>query len=265
MNLTITHIDTACILLEINGYRILTDPTLDNAGGLYYHGYGAASRKTENPAVPLTSLQNIDLVLLSHHQHKDNLDTNGKAFLKSTTARVLSTKKAAREMKGVTGLDNWETIDIETSKVKGLRITATPAQHHPWWVPEFISGTVIGFVIEFDQQENGVVYISGDTVYFKGIEEVAKRYTIDIGILHAGGVQFRYLTGLGRYTMDSKDLIRSVKTLNPHTIIPIHYKGWTHFKEKETTLHTSIASSPYIRENTIFLKPGEPMTLKVGK
>ncbi|WP_315822613.1 MBL fold metallo-hydrolase [Paraflavitalea speifideaquila] len=134
MNLTITHIDTACILLEMNGYRILTDPTLDNAGGLYYHGFGAASRKTENPAVPMTSLQNIDLVLLSHHQHKDNLDTNGKAFLAATSARVLSTKKAAREMKQVTELDNWETISIETSKVKGLRITATPAQYpysHP--------------------------------------------------------------------------------------------------------------------------------------
>lgn len=32
MNISVTHIDTACILLEIGGYRIVTDPTLDNRG-----------------------------------------------------------------------------------------------------------------------------------------------------------------------------------------------------------------------------------------
>lgn len=30
MKVTITHIDTACVLLNINGYKILTDPTLNN-------------------------------------------------------------------------------------------------------------------------------------------------------------------------------------------------------------------------------------------
>ena len=44
MKVNITHIDTACILLEINGYRILTDPTLDSAGKLYHHGFGSISR-----------------------------------------------------------------------------------------------------------------------------------------------------------------------------------------------------------------------------
>lgn len=49
MNITLTHIDTACILLEINGYRILTDPTLDNAGKLYYHGSGGLAGRQETP------------------------------------------------------------------------------------------------------------------------------------------------------------------------------------------------------------------------
>jgi L-ascorbate metabolism protein UlaG (beta-lactamase superfamily) len=29
MKVTITHIDTACVLININGFKILTDPTLD--------------------------------------------------------------------------------------------------------------------------------------------------------------------------------------------------------------------------------------------
>ncbi len=76
--LSITHIDTASVLLEINGYRILTDPTLDHAGHWYYHGYGGISKKTDNPAIEVTALGQIDLVLLSHHQHKDNFNAMGK-------------------------------------------------------------------------------------------------------------------------------------------------------------------------------------------
>jgi L-ascorbate metabolism protein UlaG (beta-lactamase superfamily) len=260
MPITITHIDTACILLDINGFRILTDPTLDKAGHLYYHGFGAASRKTDNPALPASGLEEIDLILLSHHQHKDNFDNNGRAFIDNVST-VLSTKNAARDIPGITGLDNWETYPVETDKLQNLRITATPAQHHPSWIPEFISGTVIGFVIEFDGQENGVIYISGDTVYFKGIDEVAKRYKIDIGIFHVGGVQFRYLTGLGEYTMSSKGLLQSVSVLNPRLVIPIHSRGWSHFKEKEATLKQFIASSPVLREKTMFLQSGEPTRL----
>ena len=256
MKVQITHIDTACILLEINGYRILTDPTLDKAGGFYYHGYGSASSKTSNPAMPISDLQNIDLILLSHHQHKDNFDNKGKEYARGIS-KVISTVAASKALNGIIGLKNWQTYNIETDRVRNLRITATPAQHHPWWLPEFLSGPVIGFIIEFEGQENGVIYISGDTVYFKGIEEVGRQYKVDIGIFHLGSVQFRYLTGFGRYTMNSNDLLKAVNVLNPRKIIPIHYTGWTHFKEKEQSLRTAIASHPSVKDKTIFLKPGE--------
>lgn len=260
MNISITHIDTACILIEINGYRILTDPTLDKAGKLYYHGSGTFSRKTNSPAITIDQLGDVDLVLLSHHQHKDNFDTNGRKFA-SKVPLILSTKPAAKTIKGITGLSDWEVYKIETSNVPGLKITATPAQHHPWWVPEFLSGKVIGFIIEFAGQRNGVIYISGDTVYFKGIEEVARRYKIDIGIFHLGSVEFRYLTGFGRYTMNSTDLFRAVETLKPLVIIPIHYKGWSHFKEKESSLRKKISTYVEIDSKTIFLTPGKKIVL----
>ena len=256
MYINITHIDTACILLEINGYKILTDPTLDNAGRLYYHGAGSFSRKTGNPAIMIDQLPKVDLILLSHHQHKDNFDYNGQKFA-ATVPLILSTTSAAKAIKGVTGLDVWQSYKIGTNKVPGLKITATPAQHHPWWVPEFLAGKVIGFIIEYDEQKNGVIYISGDTVYFKGIEAVGKRYKIDIGIFHLGSVEFRYLTGFGKYTMNSADLFKSVNVLNPKKIIPIHYKGWTHFKETERALRTKITSNTMIREKAVFLTPGE--------
>jgi L-ascorbate metabolism protein UlaG (beta-lactamase superfamily) len=257
---TITHIDTACMLLSINGFRILTDPTLDRAGRTYHHAYGGFSRKTGNPAVSVDQLERIDLVLLSHHQHKDNFDVTGRMLTKGVPL-VLSTFAACRELPNAIGLDAWDYFDVTTSKVTNLRITATPAQHRPWWIPEFISGKVIGFVIEFEEQERGVIYISGDTVYFRGIDEVGRRFKIDTGIFHVGSAQFRYLTGCARYTMDSHDLIRAVNVLRPRTIIPVHYSGWTHFKEDEAALKRTLAAHDDISFRTVFLRSGIPFEM----
>lgn len=260
MRIAITHIDTACILLDINGYRILTDPTLDGAGKLYHHGYGGFSRKTDTPALTAAQLNNIDLILLSHHQHKDNLDIAGMQLAKGVS-NIISTKAAQKVLPQAIGLDDWESVNVSTDKVTNLKITATPAQHRPSWIPEFISGKVIGFVIQFDEQEKGVIYISGDTVYFKGIEEVGRRFNIDTAIIHLGAVQFRYLTGLGRYTMDSKDLIKAINVLRPCTVIPIHFRGWTHFKEGEESLRRTLASHDEINYKTIFLRSGVALQL----
>lgn len=255
MSIAITHIDTACILLEINGFKIMTDPALDQAGKLYHHGFGAFSRKTDSPVMKPLDLSEIDLVLLSHHQHKDNLDHKGKEFL-LTVPTVLSTIPASKAIPHVTGLKDWETHEINTPKVANLKITATPAQHRPGWLPHFFSGKVIGFVIEYDGQSNGVIYISGDTVYFKGLEEVGKRYNIDIGIFHLGSAQFRYLSGLGKYTMDSRDLIKVSEKLNPNKIVPIHHKGWSHFKEKESIMTDTLAGHPLTQDKMVFLESG---------
>jgi L-ascorbate metabolism protein UlaG (beta-lactamase superfamily) len=123
-------------------------------------------------------------------------------------------------------------------------------------VPEFLAGKVIGFIIQFDEQNNGVIYITGDTVYFKGIKEVASKYKVDIGIFHLGSVEFRYLTGFGRYTMNSRDLLKSARVLQPNKIIPIHYRGWSHFKEQENILRSRIAASSDLKDKTLFLPPG---------
>lgn len=258
---TITHIDTACVLLDINGYHILTDPTLDTAGRWYYHGYGAFSRKTGNPGVAMKDLPPIDLILLSHHQHKDNFDDNGKK-LSATVPLILSTTSAAKALPNAQGLKAWETYKINVPQVPGLRITAMPAQHHPWWVPEFIAGPVIGFMIEFDAQTNGAIYISGDTVYFKGIEEAAKRFKVDIGIFHLGSVQFRYLSGFGRYTMNRKDLLKAIHVIKPNLIIPIHHTGWTHFKENIATVTREVSADNVIADNILLLRPGIKTNLR---
>src|ERR1700760_4802365 len=76
-----THVGGPTLLIEVDGWRILTDPTFDPPGGKYNFGWGTSSRKTAGPAVAAADIGPLDAILLSHDQHDDNLDAAGRALL----------------------------------------------------------------------------------------------------------------------------------------------------------------------------------------
>jgi L-ascorbate metabolism protein UlaG (beta-lactamase superfamily) len=228
LNLNLTHISTATMLLEIGSLRILTDPVFDPAGGRYFFGWGTGSTKLTDSPISPDSLGTIDAVLLSHDQHEDNLDKAGRAFLPKAK-RVLTTTSGAKRLRGnAEGMANWQSTTLESGDTK-VKVTATPAQHGPLLVRLF-AGQTIGFMIEWEGQQNGALYITGDTIYYHGIDEVAQRFTVSVAILHLGRAGFP-VTGPIRFTMDAKDGVKAARVLNPRTIIPIHYEGWKHFRE----------------------------------
>jgi hypothetical protein len=53
-----------------------------------------------------------------------------------------------------------------------------------------LAGEVIGFALRWDGQEHGVLWISGDTVLYDGVRQVADRLLVDVALLHLGGVRF---------------------------------------------------------------------------
>lgn len=226
---TITHLGTATIILEIGSLRFLTDPAFDPPGGKYSFGFGTGSKKLTAPAIPLEQIGNIDAVLLSHDHHADNLDNAGRAFLPKAK-QVLTTTSGAKRLKGnAIGLPLWQSIEVKSQDGFSVKITATPARHGPPFSQPIV-GEVIGFVLEWEGQKQGVLYISGDTVWFSGVAEVANRFKVGVALLHLGGVRFS-ISGPLRYTFNGKEAVQAAKAINPHKIIPIHYEGWTHFQE----------------------------------
>ena len=188
MEIKIIHIDTACCLIKIDGCTILTDPVFDNPGKYYHHGFGAISKKIDEPSIELDKIPKVDLILLSHPQNKDNFDNSGLNFAKNVPI-IISTKQIEKKYKNGIGLKTWDEHVIKLPNGE-LTNTATPASHHPWWLPEFFSGKVIGFVLEHSNSKESI-YITGDTVYFNGIEKTAKRFQyIFIGLIHVGNAQF---------------------------------------------------------------------------
>ncbi|HEX7793657.1 MAG TPA: MBL fold metallo-hydrolase, partial [Vicinamibacterales bacterium] len=73
----VTYIGGSTALLEVDGLRLLTDPTFDPPGTSYTTPVYTL-RKTTGPAVPLAGLGHVDVVLLSHDHHFDNLDHAGR-------------------------------------------------------------------------------------------------------------------------------------------------------------------------------------------
>ncbi len=70
----ITHIGGPTVLIEMGGWRLVTDPTLDSPGRRYTFGWGSSSRKLAGPAAAAADVGWVDAVLLSHHHQGDNLD-----------------------------------------------------------------------------------------------------------------------------------------------------------------------------------------------
>jgi L-ascorbate metabolism protein UlaG (beta-lactamase superfamily) len=129
-NLRVTYVGGPTALFEIEGLRLLTDPTFDPAGTEYMLG-SYTLHKLRGPAVDLASMRDIDAVLLSHAHHLDNLDHAGRSLL-AAARHVLTTAFAAERLGGnAIGLGTWESVDLPIDGGRMLRVTGTPARHGP--------------------------------------------------------------------------------------------------------------------------------------
>ena len=238
----ITHIGGPTVLIEVGGWRLLTDPTFDPPGGDYAFGWGTGSHKTAGPAIAAGDLPPIDAVLLTHDHHGDNLDPAGRALLPSAGVVVTTVPGAARLGNGARGLAPWQTTRVEGEGKPAIEVTATPCRHGPP-LSRPIVGDVVGFALRWDAQEHGVLWISGDTVLYDGVREVADRLRVNVALLHLGGVRFP-VTGPLRYTMTAREGIELSRLVRPRTAIPIHYEGWRHFREGREAIERELAGAP---------------------
>ncbi len=238
----VTHIGGPTVLIEAAGRRLLTDPTFDPPGAAYRFGWGTGSRKTAGPAIAAADLPPVDVVLLTHDHHDDNLDAAGRALLPSAGAVVTTRAGAGRLGGGARGLGPWETATLTAPGVPDLEITATPCRHGP---PGFrpIVGEVIGFALRWEGQEHGVLWVSGDTVLYDGVREVADRLDVGVALVHVGGVRFP-VTGPLRFTMTGSDAVELVSLVRPRVAVPVHYEGWAHFADGQDGLERALAAAP---------------------
>lgn len=256
MDVKLTHVGGPTVLIEFAGWRLLTDPTFDPAGGKYNFGWGTGSTKLTEPSIAAAELGPIDAVLLSHDHHDDNLDKAGRALLPSA-GTVLTTEAGSRRLGGnAQGLAPWGTTELTAEGKPRIAVTATPCRHGPPLSRPLV-GDVVGFALTWEGQEHGALWISGDTVLYDGVREVADRVEVGTALVHLGGVRFP-ATGPLRYTMTAAEAVELCGLLRPQTTIPIHYEGWRHFRQGREAVEGEFAGAPAeVRQSVRWLPLGE--------
>ena len=232
--MTITYIGGPTAVLEYAGKRFITDPTFD-APQAYAEEGETTLVKTAGPGIAREDLGPIDVVLLSHHGHKDNLDYEGLELI-ATGIPTLSTRDAASDLFGgsVIGLDSWESQDFDD-----VTITAVPTLHGPPG-SERLVGPVTGFVLE--APGSPTVYVSGDNASIPLVEQIADRFPdIEIAVLFAGAVRVPEIDAY--LTLTSDEAARAAGILGASTVVGLHTEDWEHFTESRAQLEAAFGGT----------------------
>jgi L-ascorbate metabolism protein UlaG (beta-lactamase superfamily) len=171
------------VLIEIDGYRVLTDPVVSDRAS----PFSAIGPKRFHPSpIPLAALTGIDAVVHSH-SHYDHLDeaTTKRLAQEGTQFYVGLGVGSHLQQWGVAAtqineMDWWESLQLGE-----LTITATPARHYSGrglfdyqqtlWSSWSISGPKHRF------------FFSGDSGYSQQFAEIGQRLgPFDLTIIKAG-------------------------------------------------------------------------------
>jgi L-ascorbate metabolism protein UlaG (beta-lactamase superfamily) len=221
-------------VLDLGGLRIVSDPTFDGAGPSGY------LTKLDDSLVDPAELGAVDVVLVSHDQHPDNLDTRGREFTLEAPL-VLTTGSSAPQLgPRAVGLKPWTGHTVARPDGNGeLTVLAVPAVHGPEDAERDADGFVTCEVIGFLLMGEGLptVYVSGDNASIRVVAEIARQgTTIDAAVLHAGAARVAVRHRGRPLSLDSRRAAAAAAVLGSPVVLPAHYDGWAHFSEGRAEL-----------------------------
>lgn len=248
----LTLIGGPTVLLELGGLRLLTDPTFDPAGREYHLG-PVTLHKVSGPARAAAAMGPLDAVLLSHEQHSDNLDQAGRELLPAVP-RVFTTPQSAANLgPNARGLAPWEAMYLTAPDGRRLRITATPARRGSEGAEKF-SGDVTGFVLQWEHDAAGALYVSGDTVWYEGVAEIARRFDVRVALVNLGAARVAAV-GPVDLTMSAAGALALARAFGRAVLVPAHYEGWAHFQEPRAAVARAFAAAG-LTARLRWLEPG---------
>ena len=224
---TIQLVGGPTVLLEFGGLRLLTDPTFDLPR--HYSQGGMESEKTIAPGLSAADLRRIDVVLLSHDEHFDNLDTAGRQLLQDIPL-TLTTPGGAERLGGTArGLQPFESTELERPGGGTVTVTAVPARHGPAGV-EAVLGQVSGFWLA--AEDLGAVYVTGDNASLDHVREIGHRLgSPDLIVQFVGAVHNPEIFDGRLLTMDGLGAQVSATLLGARAVAIAHAEGWSHYSQ----------------------------------
>jgi L-ascorbate metabolism protein UlaG (beta-lactamase superfamily) len=241
----ITYLGGPTAVLEYGGLRFLLDPTFDPPQTYPDPDGDTPLVKTRGPAIDPSAITPIDVVLASHHEHSDNLDSSGAAYAMAAPL-VLSTPAAEADLGSpVVGLETWQTHAV-LGPDGDIAITGMPALHGPPGCEEYM-GTVVGFLLEATGRPS--VYVSGDNASLDLVREIASRHApVGVAVLFAGAARVPEIDG--PLTLTSRDAAEAAQILKAGRVVGLHTEDWEHFSETRADLEAAFADTPGLLVDT---------------
>lgn len=215
-------------VIDIAGLRLVIDPTFDPAGD---HGY---LTKTAGPPVAADQLGAVDVVLVSHDDHPDNLDTAGREFARQAPVLLTHPRAAERLGPSARGLEPWQSIDLPGGHGHAVIVQAVPAVHGPADGVRDQNGHVNCEVTGFVVSGAGIptVYLSGDNASLAAVRTIRDRVgDVDIAVLFAGAARVATKERNRPLTLTGQRAAAAAEVLGAKVVIPAHLDSWAHFSE----------------------------------
>jgi L-ascorbate metabolism protein UlaG (beta-lactamase superfamily) len=215
--LEITWLGHSSVLVDIDGYVVLTDPVFGPRSGPV--SWAGPKRFHPVPIAP-ESLPQVDAILVSH-DHYDHLDygTVQKLAQRDTTWITALGVGAHLEAWGVrperiVELDWWQTHDV-----RGLQVVATPARHFQGRGPGTATATFwCGWAVRGPRHS---VWFSGDTgPWDEGFSEIGERFGgFDVSMIEIGA----WHPSWGTIHLGPENALRVHQQVRARTMMPVHW------------------------------------------
>jgi L-ascorbate metabolism protein UlaG (beta-lactamase superfamily) len=249
-------------LIRYGGMTILTDPTFIHSHEQVSIGYGMHSTRLVDPAMDITDLPPLDLIVLSHF-HGDHFDQVAERDLDKSipivTNREAATQLEERGFRYAKPIETWSAVSVEKGDVR-LRVTSLPGRHGPP-LSELVMPEVMGSMLEFEPQGHAPfrIYITGDTLMFDGLNEIPRRHRdIDLALLHLGGTRVLGIL----VTMDATQGVELMKLIRPRLAIPIHFNDYDVFTSPLSDFVKEVSAAG-LEERVHYLSHGDTYSFQI--
>ena len=158
--------------------------------------------------------------VLITHGHYDHLDKPSLAGLPKKTHVV--TPLGYHEIFSELDMQNRTQLDwYDTHRDGKLEITLLPCNH--WTMRNPFSGPNHSLWGSYLIKMTGgyTIYISGDTAYFDGFDQLGKEFSIDLAVFNLGAYEPRWFMAPSH--MNPRECVQAFKELNAAQLMVVHW------------------------------------------
>jgi L-ascorbate metabolism protein UlaG (beta-lactamase superfamily) len=249
--MNIHQIRNATIVVEYAGKKFLIDPMLSEKG-TYPPFPSLKQNNSNNPLVSLPIsiddiIHNVDAVIVTH-LHYDHWDDAAKEALPKDIKLFSQNEEDATEIRNA-GFQNVEVLKEDTV-FDGIQLIKTKGEHGRGEVLK-IAGLVCGVVFKHTTEKT--LYIAGDTVWNKYVQEAIETHKPEIIVVNGGDNQ---LTEGGSLVMGKDDIYEVYNAATNAKIISVHMEAVNHWTLSREELKSFI-NEKGISSNVLVPEDGE--------